>query len=32
MEDFKRKVAILMGSKSDEAVMKPALMYWRVLG
>ena len=24
MEDFKRKVAILMGSKSDEAVMKPA--------
>jgi 5-(carboxyamino)imidazole ribonucleotide mutase len=24
MKDFKRKVAILMGSKSDEAVMKPA--------
>ena len=24
MEGFKRKVAILMGSKSDEAVMKPA--------
>jgi 5-(carboxyamino)imidazole ribonucleotide mutase len=24
MEDLKKKVAILMGSKSDEAVMKPA--------
>ena len=24
MENLKRKVAILMGSKSDEAVMKPA--------
>jgi len=24
MEDFKKKVAILMGSKSDESVMKPA--------